>query len=404
MQLGSTRSDGEGRRRRILVMPEWYPWPDRPGYGSFCRDQAVAVSRGHDVIVVAWAADPELSRPFALSDDEEDGLRTFRVRVRPSSLPKLEMAEKVLAVMAGLHRLRREGWSANVVHAHEYAVGPLATLAATMLRAPLVVSERSTALALGLLPERELACARRVFRAADVVCPDSEDLGFRLRPLAPSTLIRPVPNPVDTALFAPGPREDRTDVRLLIVGNLIERKGHRHLLDALGLLHERGARMSLDIVGDGELRRPLEAQARASGIASAVRFRGHMDKHGVARMMQAADVLVLASSWENLPCVLIEAMASGLPVVGTRVGGTGEIIDDSSGELVEPGSANALADAIARVAKARDAYDPARMHQTATRRYSYEAVARALNEVYELGVSHRTAGRKREPSSAGSPR
>ena len=55
------RRQAERRRRRILVLPAWYPWPDRPGYGSFCRDQAVAVSRVHDVVVVAWTRDENLT-------------------------------------------------------------------------------------------------------------------------------------------------------------------------------------------------------------------------------------------------------------------------------------------------------------------------------------------------------
>jgi glycosyltransferase involved in cell wall biosynthesis len=304
-------------------------------------------------------------------------------------------------VLTVLGRLRREGWTADVVHAHEYAAGVPATLAATMLRAPLVVSERSTALALGRLPARDLARARRVFRRAAAVCPDSHDLGRRIRPLTGGTPIRPVPNPVDTDLFVPTKRQRGEDVRLLVVGNLIPRKEHRRLIDALKLIVDAGSSVSLDVVGDGESRLALEDQARERGVQSRVRFHGHLDKPGVARMMQAADVLVLPSLWENLPCVLLEAMSTGLPVVATRVGGTDEIVDQSTGELVEPGSEDALARAIMRVANHRDAYDPAAMHQTAASRYGYVAVAQDLSEIYEFALGTQAGAAAR--STRGAP-
>jgi glycosyltransferase involved in cell wall biosynthesis len=96
---------------------------------------------------------------------------------------------------------------------------------------------------------------------------------------------------------------------------------------------------------------------------------------------------VLPSLWENLPCVLLEAMSSGLPVVATRVGGTAEIVDSSTGHLVEPSSETALADGILRVINQRERYDPLAMHRTADGRYSYEAVARVWTDVYRTAIA-----------------
>ncbi len=71
--------------------------PTGQGTAVFCRDQAVAVSRIHDVVVVAWTSDETLAAPFTVSEAEEDGLRTFSLRVRPLPVPRLETAERVLA-------------------------------------------------------------------------------------------------------------------------------------------------------------------------------------------------------------------------------------------------------------------------------------------------------------------
>ena len=151
------RHGGRGAVRRVLVLPAWYPWPDRPGHGSFCRDHAVAVSGVHDVVVTAWTSDDRLTAPVAISEAIENGLRTFRIRVRASSHPRLETLEKVLALLIVLGRLRLGGWRADVIHVHEYTAGVPAMIAAVVNRAPMVVSEHSSSLALRRLPGSEMA-------------------------------------------------------------------------------------------------------------------------------------------------------------------------------------------------------------------------------------------------------
>jgi len=387
----------------VLILPLWYPWPDRPGFGSFCREQARAVSLLHDVIVVTWRRYAGLTRPFAISQSDEDGLRTFRIQVRPASRPRLEALITVLAVLSVVVRLMLRGWRAQVVHAHEFQVGIPGIVPAIVSRAPLIMSEHWSALALGDLPQEELDRARRRFGRAAVVSPVSHDLGRRIKALTGKTLTVPVSNPVDTSLFTPASRNDRADVRLLAVGNLTAIKGHRVLIDAMAPLVERYPNVSLDIVGDGDLRQDLETQTRARGVESHVHFHGRLSRHDVAQMMRIADVLVLPSLWETQGCVLLEATSSGLPVVASRAGGIPEIVDSSNGELVEPGSETALVDGIVRVINGRDGYDPQAMHRRAHERHGYEAVARAWTDVYEAAIASSRAGRPAPPTSISAP-
>jgi len=388
------RTLGTERRQRVLILPAWYPWPDRPGLGSFCRDHADAVSLLHDVVVVTWRRDAMLARRFVITDEVEDGLRTVRIQVRPARRPRLETLWTMVAVLVVLARLARTGWRADVVHAHEFQVGLPAVVAAVVSRAPLIVSEHWSALALGRLPRNEIDRARRFFRRAAVVSPVSHDFGKRIEPLIESTTLRPMPNPVDTNLFSPAPRERNGGVRLLAVGNLTEIKGHRILIDAMATLVGSHPTVSLDVVGDGELRVALEFRARECGVESHVNFHGRLSRHEVAQMMRAADVLVLPSLWENLPCVLLEAMSTGLPVVATRVGGTAEIVDSFSGRLVDSGSDRALADGIVHVINDLGTYDPLAMHRAAHSRYGYEPIARAWTEVYASAMTSFTTGRR----------
>jgi glycosyltransferase involved in cell wall biosynthesis len=142
-------------------------------------------------------------------------------------------------------------------------------------------------------------------------------------------------------------------VRALCVASLEEKKGHRVLLRALAGAGPRLGRIELDLVGPGVLRGELDALARSLGLADRVRFHGALAEPEVMAMLDRADLFVLASIrersgfMEGIPVVLMEAMASGVPVVSTRLSGIPELVlDGETGLLAEPGDAVGLQRAI----------------------------------------------------------
>ena len=146
-------------------------------------------------------------------------------------------------------------------------------------------------------------------------------------------------------------------LRLVSVGRLVEKKGIAQVLAALRLLVDRGVRAECRVFGDGPLRERLRALAADLGIADRVRFEGRQGQEAVREGLAAADVLVAASvtaadgDEEGIPNVLKEAMASGMPVVGTRHAGIPELVEDGvSGWLVPERDEAALAAALARLA------------------------------------------------------
>ena len=375
------------RRLRVLVVPKWYPWPDRPVLGAFCREHARALSLRHDVVVLASLATPAPDfRLFRVTDDVEDGLRTLRVRYRRPRLRPAALVCQLLGILAATRRLRSEGWRPDVVHAHVYSAGLPAWLLGRLADAPVVVTEHYTGFQRGLVTGYERLLARFAFERADLVAPVSEELAGHLRQLAPRARLRVMPNVVDTGAFTPRPDAEPTNGaaprRLLTVGALAEKKGHRYLLDALAQLSEkRSDELVLDVVGDGELRADLEAQVARLDIRERVRFHGELPKEEVASLMRGADLFVLPSLHETFGCVLIEAMASGLPSVATRVGGVPEVLEASAGELVPPQDPGALAEAIERgLERPRD---PAGLALAADERYGYQAFAALWTDAYE---------------------
>lgn len=149
---------------------------------------------------------------------------------------------------------------------------------------------------------------------------------------------------VDPQKYLAESTRDGSAPHLVFVGRLAGVKGVPILLSALSqLLHEiPGLRVTL--IGDGPERPDLEACAKEAGLGNVVDFAGYKSQAEVAETLSHADALVLPSFAEGVPVTLMEAMASGLPVLATRVGGISELVEDGvSGFLVPPGNADALA-------------------------------------------------------------
>lgn len=147
----------------------------------------------------------------------------------------------------------------------------------------------------------------------------------------------------DTAALVPGRAPDT-----LLIGTVCRfhpQKGLPHLLEAFARLVQHPIDAHLVLVGDGELREPLEARARELGLDGHVTFTGF--RTDISAVLAQLDLFVLPSLWEGLPMVLLEAMAAGLPVVATSVGGTPELVQDGdTGLLVPPANVDALANAM----------------------------------------------------------
>jgi glycosyltransferase involved in cell wall biosynthesis len=147
--------------------------------------------------------------------------------------------------------------------------------------------------------------------------------------------------------FAPKPSPG-TPARVIMVARISPEKGHIVLVDAMRLLVDRGVPVVAEIVGDGAFRPEVEAHIAGVGLGSHVTLTGELHSDEVAARLREADLFCLPSFFEGIPISIMEAMATGLPVVATAVGGIPElVIDRRTGFLIPAGRADALADAIA---------------------------------------------------------
>lgn len=207
----------------------------------------------------------------------------------------------------------------------------------------------------GLLYAIVRPLVRRVWRGAARVIAVSDALRDLAHRTWPEGRIDVLPNGVDLELFQPLEKKEGTISSrwktLLVAAQLIERKGIQHLVDALARLPPPlRAQVRLKLCGTGPYEHALRGQVAAAGLAEHVEFAGLVEHERLPDLYRAAHAFVMPSLQEGLPLALLEAMASGLPVVATAVGGIPEVLrDGENGLLVPPADAKALAEALARV-------------------------------------------------------
>lgn len=196
---------------------------------------------------------------------------------------------------------------------------------------------------------------RRVWRQARRVIAVSEGLRDLALQTWPAGRIDVVPNGVDMDLFSPAPTRTPCDpcpVVVCAVARLIEIKGLQHLIDAVAQTPEAvRRRIRLRLCGVGPYENELRRRTQAVGLEAQVTFAGLVPYEQIPGELRAADVFALPSLREGLPLSLLEAMASGLPVVASPVGGIPTVIrDGANGLLVAAGDVAGLRDALVRLA------------------------------------------------------
>ena len=380
------------RFKHVIVVPSRYPFGSQEAY---LATELSELAKYVDRITVVPLRPPRAERlqrvprgveviawPLVSTEIARRALRV--VRTRP--------AESAAAVRA-LMRSRDPGRAKNAVvilkalaladwvmengcdHIHAYWISAPATLA--------YVAASVSGVAWSATAHRWDIYERNAFdvkaRSAAFVRTISErgtsDMGARMPPLAARIVQLRLGTDVPPA---PNAREARAHAALRIVcpAALVPVKGHADLLHALAQLRSKGVAVQCTLAGAGPLRASLEERVRRLGLADVVTFAGLVPQSTLHEWYRSGrfDAVVLASRnegesvMEGLPSALIEAMAFGVPVVATNSGSVGELVDDTCGRLVAPGSPDDLARALREL---RD--DPSAARERALRAYDLVA-------------------------------
>ena len=355
----------------LVVLSSLFPHSGRPQAGLFIRERMFRVAKHLPVTVVSpqpWVPGQRLIRRFrphfrppAPRRENQDGVEVMLPRFLslPSIAKSWDGLSMACAAFPTLRRLMRRG-RLDIIDAHfAYPDGYAASLLSKWLDVPYTITLRGTEPRHSRNPVlrrrlvRALMGAAKIFTVSASLAQLARELG------APEERVQVIGNGVDITRFQPVDRSAARrelglseDAQILIsVGALVPRKGFQRVIDCLPALLRKHPKLIYLVVGgpspEGNNHRELEQQVNRLVLSDHVRFLGSLPPERLKWPLSAADLFVLATANEGWANVFLEAMACGLPVISTDVGGNREVIcRDQLGSIVPFGDQAALTDAI----------------------------------------------------------
>lgn len=359
-------------RPSVVVLSTLFPHSGQPGAGLFIRERMFRVSRLVRlciVVPVPWFPFQGLIRrwkpgfrPPAPRYELREGIEVHYPRFLsvPGAFKWLDGFFMALGCLPRLLRLRRT-FRFNLIDAHfAYPEGYAASLLGRWLRVPVTVTLRGTEVPLARDPRRRLRILRALGAAARIFAVSESLKRHAISLGAAGEKIVVVGNGVDTEKFHRVPRTRAREALhiaqdapvLVSVGALVERKGFHRVMECLPELRQRFPGLRYLVVGgaspEGDWSAELRRRASELGLEDCVQFLGALPPEALKEPLSAGDVFVLATRNEGWANVFLEAMACGLPVVATDVGGNAEVVAEPRlGMIVPFGHRQALAGAIA---------------------------------------------------------
>ncbi len=379
---------------RVLILASWYPSVYDTVLGIFNQRFAQAVAPYADIRVLYVRKVKKLDNTLLITQ-ETDSKNVFCVSVfyRDTGFMPLRLWRYFRAYQVGWKTLRQDGWQPQILHL--LVVYPAALIAMYWhfrFRLPFIISENWTGYAKGTLGRGgQYILTKFLMRRAASILNVSAHYNELMQQLGLQGNFAVVPNVVDTALFSP-PKEKKViknSIELLHVSSLFdENKNVTMLLNAFAEVRQKIPNLCLQIIGNGKDRAVLEQLAKKLHLLDeSVFFQGQKESVVIAEAMQKADIFVLSSNFEVLPCVLLEALSSGLPVVATETGGIATWVNDSNGQLSVVGDQKDYEKALIHVINHLQSYDNEAIAQKTTERCSYESIGKSIAAYYRKALT-----------------
>ncbi len=384
--------------RRILIIPSWYP----PDGGYFFKEHSESISAiGYQVDVLVnrvigirklLKAGFSALQPFQVK--EENGLRVVRsvyLKIPGSEKQNIKAWSKGVLKLYAQYQERYGKPDLILAHSVTWA-GYASALIHKQYGLPYLVVEHrsffvwSTPEARKMVKPFYLPFFEEAYRNCQALVPVSDSLMNGLTHLMPwiGEKTHIIPNMIREDMFLPPNELRKSDPFVFFwAGRLEHVKGIDVLLKAVHVLkQEIDTPFRVRLAGKGSLRAELELQSDELGL-SQVDFLGRISREEMQAEMQGANCFVLPTRYEAFGAVLIEAMASGLPVIATRSGGPDSIVNEENGLLIDVGDPTQLAEAMEQIIANYKSYSSSKIRSQTIGQYGQSAVMKKYRELFE---------------------
>ncbi len=380
---------------QVLWLASWYPNPYEPTNGDFIERHAIAVSKivPLDLIHVVQAG-KNIRTKEGYVHAKEGNLREL-IYSFPFKKWGWSWFDKIryniyfiFYYRSVLNKYSRQYGKPDLIHVHvPMKAGIMAIEFSDYWQIPFIVSEHSSmydTVATDNFFKRSYFFkknTKKIFQKAKAVTNVSAAIGRKVEDLfhLPHTEI--IHNVVDTSRFFYSPKKVENTFKWLHVSSLFKLKNVEGIIKAFKLLNQVRQDWELVIVGNSS--QALADQVYENGLSNKIKIFGELEHKDVAIQMQASSALVLFSRHENFPCVIIEALCCGLPVVSSNVGGVTEAVNESNGLLVESENIEALKNAFIKMMDHYHQYNQQQISIEAGKKYSEETIGEQFVYLYK---------------------
>ena len=381
------------KKLNILFLASWYPNKVTPKNGNFIQKHAEAVTVNCNVFALHIIARKQ-TEDFVIETEMNNNVSETIVYYKKvtSKIPLLHQLLKLLvrrkAHNLGYKAILKKANTIDFVHLNIcFPAGLFALHLKKKYKLPYIISENFTVL-LDSDPINFTAVEQyfvnKINRNANMLCPVSDDLKKALQKIAPNQEYEIIPNVVNIQIFKPTISSNKIEkVKLLHLSNLKdEHKNITGIINVIKNLSASRTDFSLTIAGDGNTEKYEQQIAQLNIPTEVILFEGKKTTTEVAELMSQHNAFLLFSNYENLPCVVVECLTMGLPVIGTNVGGVSEMINTDNGIVIEAKDEVALLESLNVLINNINTYDNSNIAKKAKEIYSYEAVGKQFFNIY----------------------
>ncbi|NOR28141.1 MAG: glycosyltransferase [Lutibacter sp.] len=367
------------KKLHILFLSKWYPSRVSPTNGDFVQRHAEAVATKHLVTLIHVITDEHLEKSREIIEFKKNNVQTYIVYVSPSKNPILKFFRFFKSYLKIIKTLKHF----NLVHLNiTYPVGLIALYLKLFKKKQYLISEHWTGYqkfskkSIGFL---QLMVTKIITKNATMVCPVSKNLQDKMVSLGLKGNYYPVPNVVNTSIF----NIDESSIKNFTITH-ISHMGNEHkniigILNVISNLQRKIPNLKLNLIGDNTKQYKVQLE-KLEHIS--IKNIGQIPNNEVANYLKKSSVFVLFSNFENLPCVILESFACGIPVISTDVGGISEYFPENFGYLIQPKDEITLENSILKIYTEKLKFNKKLMHNYAENNFGIESISVTFSNIY----------------------